>query len=27
VDGGWHGFYFSKSYSDGEKTTAFRTVP
>ena len=26
VDGGWHGFYFSKSYSSGEKTTAFRSM-
>jgi len=26
VDSGWHGFYFAKPFSSGEKTTAFRTT-
>jgi len=26
VDAGWHGFYFARPFSSGEKTTAFRTV-
>jgi|LakMenEpi03Aug12_release.lakeMendotaPanAssembly.Ray.scaffolds.fasta_scaffold753545_1 hypothetical protein len=26
VDQGWHGFYFAKPFSSGEKTTAFRTT-
>lgn len=26
VDQGWHGFYFARPFSAGEKTTAFRTV-